>query len=235
MQSSDHNHAGDTPATPQPDELAGTRERLLESAIAVFAEKGYHEATLAEICRRADANGAAANYYFRSKENLYREAWRRAFQRSLAAHPVDGGLPADSTPRQRLEAMVHAMVARVADPRSCEFDIVRHEHGSPTGLLQEIMRESIEPLRLYLREIVQDLLGSAATPEDVQLCQRSTIAQCLHMMMLTRPHSRHVGPPPLELPNQVVADHIVRFSLAGIAETRRRAGSNGKARANDRS
>lgn len=212
-----------------------TPDRLLESAAAVFAEKGYHEATLAEICRRAGANGAAANYYFRSKENLYREAWRRAFERSLRAHPVDGGLPADPTPRRRLEAMVHAMVARIADPRSCEFDIVRHEHGSPTGLLQEIMRESIEPLRRYLREIVGDLLGSAVTPEDVQLCQRSTIAQCLHMMMLSRAPGRHVGPPPLELPNHVVADHIVRFSLAGIAETRRRAESNGKARANDES
>jgi AcrR family transcriptional regulator len=242
MKADTHNPSDGVPANPakpaessgQPamaegfDESMDTPDRLLVAAAEVFAEKGYHESTLAEICRRAGANGAAVNYYFRSKDNLYRKAWRRAFERSLAAHPIDGGLGANPTPEQRLEAMIHAMVARIADPRSCEFDIVRHEHGSPTGLLQEIMRESIEPLRRYLAGIVRELLGPAVDETDVQLCQRSTMAQCLHMMMLKRAGSRHVGPPPLELPNETVADHVVRFSLAGMAEARRRAGAEDK-------
>jgi len=36
----------------------------------VFAEKGHREATLVEICERANANIAAAKYYFRDKATL---------------------------------------------------------------------------------------------------------------------------------------------------------------------
>ena len=42
----------------------------------MFAEKGHREATLVEICERANANIAAAKYYFRDKATLYAGAWR---------------------------------------------------------------------------------------------------------------------------------------------------------------
>jgi len=63
-----------------------TRQRLLEAAAEVFAQKGFWEATHAEICAKARANTAAVNYHFGSKENLYVEAWKHAFERSLQAY-----------------------------------------------------------------------------------------------------------------------------------------------------
>ena len=56
-----------------------TRRRLLAAAAEVFAEKGFWEATHAEICRKAKANTAAVNYHFGTKECLYVEAWRHSF------------------------------------------------------------------------------------------------------------------------------------------------------------
>ena len=50
-----------------------TKEAILENACKVFAEKGYRDATHAEICRCAGTNVASINYYFGSKENLYRK------------------------------------------------------------------------------------------------------------------------------------------------------------------
>ncbi|MDH4012180.1 MAG: TetR family transcriptional regulator, partial [Desulfobacterales bacterium] len=44
-----------------------TRNRLLNAACEVFAEKGYRNAKVAEICHRAGANVAAVNYYFGDK------------------------------------------------------------------------------------------------------------------------------------------------------------------------
>ncbi len=75
-----------------------TCQRLLDAACAVFAEKGYHEATIAEICEKAGANIAAVNYHFGGKETLYVRAWKLAFERSLAAHPPDGGVPPEAPP-----------------------------------------------------------------------------------------------------------------------------------------
>ena len=48
-----------------------TRERLLVAARVVFSENGFQNATVREICRRAEVNIAAVNYYFNSKEALF--------------------------------------------------------------------------------------------------------------------------------------------------------------------
>jgi TetR/AcrR family transcriptional regulator, regulator of cefoperazone and chloramphenicol sensitivity len=60
-----------------------TRERLLANAYRLFAEKGYQNTTIAEICERAETNIASVNYHFRDKANVYLEAWRHAFQEDV--------------------------------------------------------------------------------------------------------------------------------------------------------
>jgi len=67
------------------------KERLLAVAGDVFIEKGFRDATVAEICSRAEANISAVNYHFGSKEALNQEAWRHSFTESLKTYPLDGG------------------------------------------------------------------------------------------------------------------------------------------------
>ena len=85
---------------------AGTtrRQRLLDAGSKVFAEKGYRSATVAEISEAAGANVALINYYFGSKEGLYVEVWRQAFQVALERYPFDGGLGEQTSAEERLEA-----------------------------------------------------------------------------------------------------------------------------------
>jgi AcrR family transcriptional regulator len=47
-----------------------TRERLLRSAIQVFAEHGYAGGTIRDICRRAQANLASVHYYTSYRHRL---------------------------------------------------------------------------------------------------------------------------------------------------------------------
>jgi len=204
-----------------------TRRRILEAACKVFAEKGFRDATHAEICQRAGTNTAAINYHFQDKETLYAEAWQVAFRRSLEAHPPDGGVPPDAPAEERLRGRVLSFVARILDPESHEFGIVQKEHAHPTGLLMEVMHESIQPLRRQMNQIVRELLGQKAPDRQVDLCEMSIMAQCLHVMVRRRHRKmlsegrRLPGPPFFQLSVEVMADHIVRFSLAGIREIRR--------------
>ena len=62
---------------------AETRRQLLEAAGEVFAEAGYRDATVREICRRAGANIAAINYHFGDKEKLYAEVLRYSHGKAL--------------------------------------------------------------------------------------------------------------------------------------------------------
>ncbi len=57
--------------TPDPFEHAiETRDRILSAARDLFATTGFNGTTLREITERADANLAAVNYYFGTKERL---------------------------------------------------------------------------------------------------------------------------------------------------------------------
>jgi AcrR family transcriptional regulator len=82
---------------PTPDErqqdAERSRQRLLDAALDVFAAKGYAGARVQEIADLAGVNKQLINYYFDSKEGLYRElqrAWLRR-ERTFA----DPGLPLD--------------------------------------------------------------------------------------------------------------------------------------------
>ena len=59
------------------DPTPGTRERLLDAAERLFAERGFAGTSVREITDAAGANLGAVNYHFRSKENLYAEVFAR--------------------------------------------------------------------------------------------------------------------------------------------------------------
>jgi len=194
---------------------------LLAAASEVFAKKGFWETTHAEICRKAQANTAAVNYHFGSKEGLYVESWRYSFERSLAAHPPDGGIGPEASVGERLHGRILAFMQRIADPDNHEVEIMHKEMVNPTGLLTEALGQAIEPMRQGLRALVQELLGPDAGERQVSLCVMSLIGQCFGPMLHLR-HSRRASGaprptgPPLPLDVEELADHVTRFSLAGI-------------------
>lgn len=204
-----------------------TRRRLLDAAGALFAEKGFHDAKTADVCRAAEANVAAVNYHFRSKEKLYAAAWRNEFERSVEAYPPDGGMAANAPAEDRLRGHILALVRRSLDPASRDLDIAHREMSNPTGLLADVMHRSLEPLRQMHVAIIRELLGPRATERDVQLCEMSIHAQCLAALMQERRRrlaprkARPMGPPRPVIDGDALAEHIARFSLAGLREVKR--------------
>ncbi|MDA8404839.1 MAG: CerR family C-terminal domain-containing protein [Desulfobacteraceae bacterium] len=205
-----------------------TRYQLLCAASEVFSEKGFWEATIAEICQKAKANLAAANYHFGSKELLYIESWRYAFDKSLKAYPPDGGIPPEAAAEKRLYGWILSVIRRVVDPKSQAFDIMHKEMANPTGLLTDIIQESIKPIFQRLVSIIHELLGKQATEQQARLCLMSVRAQCFGPLLrarLQKKASRSPKIPGVEVTLtedvKVLADHVTRFSLAGIQEIRK--------------
>jgi TetR/AcrR family transcriptional regulator, regulator of cefoperazone and chloramphenicol sensitivity len=206
-----------------------TRQRLLAAAAEVFAEKGFWETTHAEICAKAKANTAAVNYHFGSKENLYVEAWKYAFATSVAAYPPEGGIAPGAPVRARLYGRVLAFMQRVADPNTHEIEIIHKEMANPTGLLTEVLPQSVEPMRQGMRSIIQELLGEAASEQQVAFCVMSLMGQCFGPMLhVRRARMAPEVPRPADLPIhfavEELADHVTRFTLAGIQGIREDAG-----------
>jgi AcrR family transcriptional regulator len=212
-----------------------TRHQLLLAAGEVFAVRGFRGATMADICRKAKANAAAANYHFGSKEALYVESWRFAFERSLQTYPPDGGVPGSAAVEDRLRGRILAIMRRVMDPRSHELDIAYKEMANPTGLLVGVMQQALEPIFQALNRIIREYLGPDASEQQVRLCLMSLRSQCFGPLMHER---RRKLNPPGRLPSvqdpvmedvETLADHVTLFSLAGIRAVRQRIDDQGKA------
>jgi len=198
-----------------------TRQRLLAAASEVFAEKGFWETTHAEICAKAQANTAAVNYHFGSKENLYVESWKYSFEKSVEAHPPEGGVAPDAPVRERLHGRILAFMQRIADPQNHEIEIMHKEMANPTGLLTEALPHAIEPMRQGMRAIVQELLGEGASEQQVAFCAMSLVGQCFGPMLHLRqarmaPGTPRPAGPSFQFGVEELADHVTQFSLAGI-------------------
>ena len=201
--------------TDKSDNQGSTKDRLLESACAVFAEKGYRDATVADICNHAEVNIASVNYYFGDKETLYAEAWRLSFQRAVEAYPSDAGLGPDASAEDRLAAHVRAVLLRIFDPGKFGYSsrILFAEMGSPSGALLQAIAQAITPQRERLHGIVREIIGDSAPEDAVKLCTLSVINQCLAFGSRPGIIKNILGKRP---DVNSLAEHITRFSIAGF-------------------
>ena len=81
-----------------------TRSAVLDAAGEVFADRGYEQATIRDICRRAGANIAGVSYHFGDKKALYIEVIAYAHR---CADEVTG-LANRTQLLDRIDAAVHA-------------------------------------------------------------------------------------------------------------------------------
>lgn len=201
--------------TPRRDGEA-TRRRLLDAACAVFAEKGYHGARLADICRRAGANAAAANYHFGDKAGLYVEAWKHAFRKDIEEGVP---IPEDLAPEERFSRLIRNLLrAFVEKSRRGRFTrLYFQELANPTGLIREVLYKLIEPRRMFLLGILSEITGLRTEDERLLFCELSVINQCRAVFTVRREDLEYLlGQPFSEELVERLADHIVRFSLAGL-------------------
>lgn len=194
------------------------KKKLLAAAGEVFLEKGFHEATVAEICARAKANISAVNYHFGSKEALYRETWHHSFTESLKNYPMDGGVSESASAEERLRGQLTSLIRRISDENNKELFISQMEIINPTGLLNEVMEAELIPMRKQTLALVRELLGTEATEQQVQYCEISIISMCVRPLVMQRiaQRVRNKHMPAIIEDIEAFADHVVEFALAGI-------------------
>ena len=194
-------------------------DRLLQVAVEVFAEYGFREATVREICSRANLNVASVNYYFRSKEALYSQALTFAFQEANRLYPQDAALKMNLPPEQRLALFIKNFLHKLLDDShlGLHSKLIAREIVDPTKALDEIIQTAIAPQFALLTEIVQQILGFSADKVVVQRCLLSIFGQCLMFK-----HSRSIIDrlyPELIANDSAIqagAEHITQFSLAAL-------------------
>ena len=193
------------------------RERLLEAAGEIFAEKGFKGATVREIIDRAGVNIAAVNYYFRDKERLYIEAVKHA----ACMEPEDMHLawPHGTSPAVKLRDLIRFQLLKFQDPNRPEWlaRLVMRELTQPSGACAELVREYIEPRSKVLLGILRELLPPNTPRWKYFMTAFSIVGQC-HFYCSHKPIIQLlVGEDEYKRFNiDALAEHITQFTLRAL-------------------
>lgn len=197
-----------------------TRRKLINAAGEVFAERGFHAATLQEITDRAGVNKAAVNYHFRDKRELY-----AAVVRYCLSFRCTQPAPEEMTarPEDRLRALIRNIIGDILDPSMPPWRaaIIDHELSQPTAALDALVDDLIAPRSRLQREVVRCILGPGVSEEKVARAAISIFAQCMIYLHDSRIRARlHPVLGRDDNPEEIVR-HITEFSLAALQAIRR--------------
>ena len=192
------------------------RERLLDAAGMVFAERGFDGATIREITRQAGVNVAAVNYYFRDKDELYAATLRHA-------HSAACSLPYDDessmSAERRVYIFVENLLRRFLDPLRPRWhgQLMAREMASPTRIFDQVIAETFVPKCAWLKRALAEICGSRFTTADLDYVATSIIGQCTFYRQNRQVILRLF--PGLLSPEDLVgrlARHITDFSIAAV-------------------
>lgn len=167
-----------------------TRLRILRTALQVFATEGYEGASTRTLAQRANVNLPALQYYFGSKEGLYRaviDHIAESVERRIApvAEQIHARLADGAISRAQaldlLCRMLDAFVTLVTDQTSPDWEsralfFARAEIEQQTALdtlHQRVMRQIVEPCAV----LIGHLTGQPPDTEQTLLRTVAMIGQ----------------------------------------------------------
>jgi AcrR family transcriptional regulator len=122
-----------------------TRKRIQAAASSEFIDKGFDGARMQAIAERAGANKAMIYYYFHSKEALYEDIIREAFEELFRLFSQIG--PMESiTVEELVDRLVHIHIRFFAEHPHIPVLLARELHGS-RGIAHGVFREVFKKIQ----------------------------------------------------------------------------------------
>lgn len=163
------------------------QNRLIESATAHFAKKGFFEATIRDICEEANMNVASVNYHFGSKKDLYKEVLMQAYAKAGSFAPMPLITDYLDDPHVALLEWTKWYTKRLMTSESNTFSqIIALEMNRPSGVLEDIISSNIQPMWDALIDIL-----SAISPNESDR-NRTIRGQTIFGSCLVHNMGRHV-------------------------------------------
>ena len=192
-----------------------TRTRILNAAGPVFAEKGYSDATVRDICQAANVNVASVNYHFGDKEQLYIETVTQAHELKVrqVQFPV---WSADTPPDDKLRDFLRTLMTRMLGTKQAPWQtaLMMREVLRPTAACKALVKDYFRPDFDLLLGILREILPKETPAYKLHQIGFSILGQCLHyrvagdvvaIMIDEQERRDHYSVPQL-------AEHIAEFS-----------------------
>ncbi len=199
-----------------------TRERLLEKAEHLFAQKGYHAVSVREITAAARCNMASVNYHFKNKKNLYVEVFRsRWVPRELLMYETfEKSVDSlnDPVPKLIVQSLVRAYIEGPLSDEEFKMhrQLIVRELNNPTEAFELVADQTMRPLFKKLYGLLNDF-----APENIDEGNLSFDIMSIFGIILyfnySRPMISRITGKPYDADFKArLIEHMVRFSLNGL-------------------
>lgn len=165
------------------------RDRVLQAACEIFAEKGFHGTHLREICQHAGTNVAGVCYHFESKEGLYRAVMMEAGRR-LSEFDVAFVSSPHLLPEKRMLALTESLLQRLGSKQAWIARLLARELVDCAGKDHTYAASRLEQDSILLQAAIRKLTGANNQSEAIRLHAITLIAECV-FYSLTGVNPRH--------------------------------------------
>lgn len=164
-----------------------TKQRILDAARTLFAERGFPATSLREITKLADVNLAAVNYHFGSKDGLLKELVFECIEPINAERIrlLDAAEAAAGEQPVELRTLIHSFI-EPAVRELCEMSsdmpcVLSRLHHEPHAGLEEIMGEILAPtIARFIAATHRSL--PHRTPEELLIRGHFMVGSMLHLL-----------------------------------------------------
>lgn len=188
-----------------------TRQRILDAAAEVLADRGYADARLTDIAARAGMQAGSLYYHFASREELVEEILRLGIEKSwdhVAA--AVGRLPSAATPIDRLAAAIRAHTTAIVGLSAYASAQARIVGQLPNDLARA-HRKGMRAYGAYWHDLFEAAQQAGQVSGDVDLL----VARMLTFGAMNWTSEWFTARDPDEV--ERLADQAVRLFLHGIA------------------
>ena len=197
-------------------DMRSARQRILAAAVQLFAQYGYHAASMRDIARDSGIQAASIYHHYPSKQALLVEIMD-THMRNLNASLQR--IVQDSAP---IEQRLHEAIAnhiRLHTTYKAEFFIIDTEIRA----LEEEQRGPILALRDQYERLLQELLREGMEQGvfhqvDIKVASYALIAMCTEVATWFRPEGRLSVQQVIDLYTQMITDGLLVTKAAEMPE-----------------
>ncbi len=171
-----------------------TRRQILETAVRLFAEHGYADTTSKMICREAGVNIAAVNYYFGSRDDLYRAVLDEVHEHIVNERQMELITSAELSVEEKLERVLDAYIAAAYDGQGWYARIWAHELISPSPQGGVAFLAGTLSKEKSIGSLLSEMTGIPRGDPALQCCIITVMAPYLLMLCVQRDMARVLTP-----------------------------------------
>ena len=171
-----------------------TRRHILETAVRLFAEHGYADTTSKMICKEAGVNIAAVNYYFGSRDDLYRAVLEDVHEHIVNERDMEAIMNAGSSAEEKLGMVLDAYINNIYNSQSWHSRIWAHELIAPSALGGLSFLQGTLVKQRAISKLLSAITGIALGDPALHCCVVTVMGPYLIMLCVQRDMARELAP-----------------------------------------